>query len=54
VNGDVCRCRFESNMAVGFLSAERGDEDTITVVIHRDCPLHKVISKPMDDALDDL
>jgi hypothetical protein len=24
------------------------------VVIHKDCPLHKIINKPMDDALGDL
>jgi hypothetical protein len=47
-----CLCRFESNMNAAFLAAERGYEDTI-VVIHKDCPLHKVINKPMDDALGD-
>jgi hypothetical protein len=49
-----CLCRFESNMAVGFLAAERGHEDEVIVVIHNDCPLHKIIRKPMDDALGDL
>lgn len=29
-----CLCRFESNMAAGFLSAERGDEGEVMVVIH--------------------
>jgi hypothetical protein len=46
-----CRCSFESNMAAGFLTAERGDEDSVLVVIHEDCPLHKIIHKPMDDAI---
>lgn len=38
-----CLCRFESNMAAGFLVAERGIEDEIIVVIHKDCPLHKIV-----------
>lgn len=46
-----CLCRFESNMAAGFLSAERGYEDEVIVVIHQDCPLHKIVRKPMDDVL---
>ncbi len=46
-----CLCRFESNMAAGFLVAERGYEDEVMVVIHQDCPLHKVVRKPMDDVL---
>jgi hypothetical protein len=45
-----CLCRFESNMAAGFLAAEHGYDGTI-VVIHEDCPLHEVIRKPMDDVL---
>jgi hypothetical protein len=49
-----CLCGFESNMAAGFLTAERGYENEVLVVIHRDCPLHKIISKPLDDALGDL
>jgi hypothetical protein len=49
-----CLCRFETNMAAGFLAAERGYEGRTIVVIHEDCPLHKVIRKPMDDALGDL
>ena len=49
-----CLCRFESNMAAGFLAAERGHEEEVIVVIHKDCPLHKIIRKPMDDALGDL
>jgi hypothetical protein len=46
-----CLCSFESNMRAGFLTAERGYEDDVLVVIHKDCPLHKIVSKPMDDAL---
>lgn len=49
----VCVCGFESNLAAGFLSAERGDEGTVIVSIHKDCPRHQIIHKPMDDALDD-
>lgn len=48
-----CLCRFESNMAAGFLSAERGYEDEVIVVIHKDCPLHKIVRKPMEDVLGD-
>jgi hypothetical protein len=48
-----CLCRFETNLAAGFLSAERGDEDEVIVVIHQDCPVHEIISKPMDDVLGD-
>ncbi len=48
-----CRCRFESNMRAGFLTAERGYEDEVVVVIHNDCPLHKIVRKPMDDVLGD-
>ena len=40
---DGCLCRFESNMRAGFLTAERGYEDEIIVVIHKDCPLHKIV-----------
>jgi hypothetical protein len=46
-----CLCRFESNLAAGFVTAERGDEDTVLVVIHEDCPLHKIVNKPMDDVI---
>jgi hypothetical protein len=46
-----CLCRFESNLAAGFASAERGDEDSVMVVIHDDCPIHEIIRKPMDDVL---
>jgi hypothetical protein len=46
-----CLCRFESNMAAGFLTAERGDDEKVIVVIHKDCPLHEIVSKPVDDAL---
>jgi hypothetical protein len=49
-----CLCRFESNLAAGFLSAERGSEGEVMVVIHKDCPLHEAIGKPMDDALGDV
>jgi hypothetical protein len=48
-----CLCRFESNMQAGFLTAERGCEDEVIVVIHKDCPLHKIVRKPMDDVLGD-
>ena len=48
-----CLCRFESNMAAGFLAAERGYEDEVLVVIHKDCPLHKIIPKPIEDVLGD-
>lgn len=34
----------------GFLSAERED-DGVIVVIHKDCPLHKIVDRPMDDVL---
>jgi hypothetical protein len=49
-----CLCRFESNMEAAFLAAERGHEDETIVVIHQDCPLHKIVTKPMDDALGEL
>jgi hypothetical protein len=39
---------------MAFLAAERGHEDETIVVIHRDCPLHKIVTKPMDDALGEL
>jgi hypothetical protein len=47
-------CRFESNMEAAFLPAERGHEDETIVVIHQDCPLHKIVTKPTDDALGEL
>jgi hypothetical protein len=31
----------------------RGCEDEVIVVIHKDCPLHKIVRKPMDDVLGD-
>jgi hypothetical protein len=40
-------------MAVGFRSAECGYEDEVIIVIHQDCPLHKIVRKPMDDVLGD-
>jgi hypothetical protein len=40
-------------MEAGFLAAERGYEDEVIVVIHKDCPLHKIVRKPMDDTLGD-
>ena len=49
-----CLCRFESNLEAAFLAAERGHEDETIVVIHHDCPLHKIVTKPMDDALGEL
>jgi hypothetical protein len=49
-----CLCRFESNMAAAWLSPVPGHEDETIMVINKDCPLHKIISKPMDDALGDL
>jgi hypothetical protein len=27
------------------------DQDDVIVVIHKDCPLHKIVRKPMDDVL---
>jgi hypothetical protein len=48
-----CLCRSESNMQAGFLTAECGFEDEVIVVIHKDCPLHKIVRKPMDDVLSD-
>lgn len=46
-----CLCRFESNLAAGFLAAERGhtDRGTTIVVIHEDCPLHQIIRDPTED-----
>lgn len=38
-----CLCRFESNLEAGFLSAELGHEGEVIVVIHKDCPLHKIV-----------
>jgi hypothetical protein len=51
-----CLCRFESNMRAAFLAAESDEvpDDQMLVVIHKDCSLHEIISKPMDDALGDL
>lgn len=49
-----CLCRFESNLEAAFLAAERGHEDETIVVIYQDCPLHKIVTKPMDDALGEL
>jgi hypothetical protein len=46
-----CLCRFEINMEAAFLAAEQGREDETIVVIHKDCPLHKIVSKPLDDAI---
>lgn len=46
-----CLCSFESNLAAGFLAAARGHDDSTYVVIHKDCPLHKIVDKPMNDAL---
>jgi hypothetical protein len=48
-----CTCRFESNLAAGFLSAERaerGDGDDVVLVIAKDCPLHEVIGLDPEDA----
>lgn len=41
-----CRCRFESNLMAGFLTAERGMEDEVFVVIHEDCPIHEIVTAP--------
>ena len=50
-----CLCRFESNMEAAFLAADlEGHEGETIVVIHKDCPLHKIVTKPMDDALGEL
>jgi hypothetical protein len=46
-----CLCRFEINMDAAFLAAEQGREGEKILVIHKDCPLHKIVRKPMDDAL---
>lgn len=46
-----CLCSFERNMAAGFLSPVPGHEGETIVVIHKDCPLHEVTNKPMDDVL---
>ena len=48
-----CLCRFESNMSAAFLASERGRKDEVFVVIHEDCPLHKIVRKPTGDVLDD-
>jgi len=46
-----CLCSFERNLQAGFLSAERDHVDGVYVVIHQDCPLHKIVPKPMDDVI---
>lgn len=43
-----CLCRFESNMEAAFLAADQGREGETIVVIHQDCPLHKIVTKPPD------
>lgn len=48
-----CRCRFEVNMEAAFLAKERGHKDETIVVIAKDCPLHQIVDKPMDDVLGD-
>ena len=48
-----CLCRFESNMAAAFMSPMPGHEDETIIVINKDCPLHKIISNPIDDATRD-
>lgn len=50
----ACLCRLESNIEAAFLAAERGHEDETIVMAHQDFPLHKIVSKPMDDALGEL
>lgn len=35
------------------IAQARGQEDRVIVVIHNDCPLHKVVRKPTDDVLGD-
>ena len=40
-------------MEAGFLSVERGYEDEVIVVIHKDFPLRKIVRKPMDDVFGD-
>lgn len=50
-----CRCSFERNMQAAFLAAEgHAPEDQTMFVVHDECPLHKIIRKPMDDALGDI
>jgi hypothetical protein len=46
-----CRCRFEVNMEAAFLAKDRGHKDETIVVIAKDCPIHEIVSKPMDDVL---
>lgn len=46
-----CLCDFERHMRAGFLPAERGDVDGDYVVINANCPLHKIVPKPLDDVL---
>ena len=50
-----CLCRFEINMEAAFLAAESSEvaDDETIVVIHKDCPLHRIAQKPMDDAVGD-
>lgn len=45
-----CLCRFEINMEAAFLAADEGMEDETIVVIHKNCPLHKIVSKPSKTA----
>lgn len=42
-----CLCRFESNMEAAFLAADEGMDETI-FVIHKDCPIHKLVTKRKD------
>lgn len=46
-----CLCGFESNLRASIVAAER-NPDTAIVVIHKDCPLHKIIQDPVGPKLD--
>ena len=49
-----CLCRFREQHGGGIPVPDTGNEDEVIVVSHKDCPLHEIINKPMDDALGDL
>ena len=46
-----CLCRFEINMEAAFVAAVHGNKDETMVVIAKDCPVHEIVSKPMDDVI---
>jgi hypothetical protein len=45
-----CLCRFETNLEAGFLASEL-DDGNVILIIHKDCPVHEIVRKPMDDAI---